>query len=201
MKSLYVRSLLVLLCCVGLAACGGGSGTLALSGSIAGLNKSGLVLENTKTGDTVSPASGDLVFTFPNLINEDDFFNIIVQTQPTGGSCTFIGTLASADGTSASSNASVFTVSNLAISCAATPHKLGGTITGPHPLGLILINGADQLSPLPDATTFTFAGSVGDGSTYGVTVFQQPPGHTCTVANGIGTLGSTDVNNVQVTCI
>ena len=201
MKSLYVRSLLALLCCVGLAACGGGSGTLALSGSITGLNKSGLVLENTKTGDTVSPASGDLVFTFPNLISEDDFFDIVVQTQPTGGSCTFIGTLASSDGTSASSNASVFTVSNLAISCAATPHKLGGTITGPHPLGLILINGADQLSPLPDATTFTFTGSVGDGSTYGVTVFQQPPGHTCTVANGVGTLGSTDVNNVQVTCI
>jgi hypothetical protein len=201
MKSLYVRSLLAFFCSIGLAACGGSSGTLALSGSITGLDKSGLVLENTKTGDTVSPASGDLVFTFPNLISEDDYFNIIVKTEPTGGSCTFIGTLAAADGLSASSNASVYTVSNLAITCAATPYKLGGTITGPHPLGLILINGADQLSPAADATTFTFAGSVGDGSTYGVTVYQQPPGHTCTVANGVGTLGSADVTNVAVTCI
>ncbi|HEV7813944.1 MAG TPA: hypothetical protein VGP06_02445 [Janthinobacterium sp.] len=201
MKSLYARSLVALLCCASLAACGGSSGTLALSGTITGLNKSGLVLENVKTGDTVSPASGDISFTFPTLLNEDDYFQVIVKTQPTGGSCSFVGTLATTDGTSASSNASVYTVSNLAITCAATPHTLGGTITGPHPLGLILINGSDQLAPTADATTFTFAGSVGDGSAYGVTVFQQPPGHTCTVANGVGTLGSVNVDNVQVTCI
>jgi hypothetical protein len=201
MQNFSVRILLAVIFCVALAACGGGSGTLALNGSIVGLNKSGLVLENTKTGDTASPASGATDFTFPNFVSEDDFFAIVVKTQPTGGHCAFVGTLASADGQSASSNASVYTVSNLAISCAATPYKLGGTITGPHPLGLILINGADQLSPTADATTFTFPGSVGDGSTYGVTVLRQPEGHICKVTNGTGTLGSADVTDVAVICI
>jgi hypothetical protein len=199
MKSLTVRAL-VAFACASLVACGGNSGTLQLTGTISGLNKPGLVLANGSDTVSVTNINATTTFAFGKLLNNDDFFQVSVQTQPTGGKCVFTGTLASADGTHASSNASIYTVSNIFLSCAADPYHLGGTITGPHD-GLVLINGSDQLSPPADATTFTFSQTVGNGSAYGVTVFNQPPGHTCTVANGIGTLGAADVNTVQVNCI
>lgn len=198
MKSLSVRAL-VAFACASLVACGGSSGTLQLTGTISGLNKDGLVLANG--GDTLAVTNGSTSFAFNNLLNNDDFFSVTVKTQPTGGSCLFTGTLASSDGKSASSNASIYTVSNIQLLCAADPYHLGGTITGPHPAGLVLVNGNDQLSPAPDATTFTFGQTVGNGSAYGVTVLNQPPGHTCTVVNGVGTLGAADVTSVQVNCI
>lgn len=199
MKSLTVRAL-VAFACASLVACGGNSGTLQLTGTIDGLNKSGLVLANGDDTVSITNINANTTFAFGKLLNNDDYFKVFVKTQPTGGKCSFSGTLASADGTYASSNASIYTVSNILLICAADPYHLGGTITGPH-TGLVLINGSDQLSPPADATTFTFSQTVGNGSAYGVTVLNQPPGHTCTVTNGVGTLGAADVNTVQVNCI
>ena len=38
------------------------------------------------------------------------------------------------------------------------------------------------------------------GSAYSVTVKTNPAGQTCSVANGSGTVGSSGVTNVAVTC-
>ena len=38
------------------------------------------------------------------------------------------------------------------------------------------------------------------GSAYNVTVKTSPAGQTCSVANGSGTVGSSGVTNVAVTC-
>jgi len=54
----------------------------------------------------------------------------------------------------------------------------------------------------PNATTgFTFGVKVQFGDTYGVTVLSNPAGLSCTVANGAGTMGDTDVSNIAVTCV
>jgi hypothetical protein len=50
------------------------------------------------------------------------------------------------------------------------------------------------------ATTFAFASSIATGTAYAVTVQTAPAGLTCSVANGTGTIGTANVNNVVVTC-
>ncbi|EJE54817.1 hypothetical protein PMI14_00255, partial [Acidovorax sp. CF316] len=45
-----------------------------------------------------------------------------------------------------------------------------------------------------------FNTAVASGATYAVQVQTQPAGQTCSVANASGTVGSSDVRSVQVTC-
>ena len=91
-------------------------------------------------------------------------------------------------------------VTNVAVSCSDRAFTLGGSITGLSETGLRLTNGPDQLTAPADATNFTLPTSVAFGSTYAVSVAASPPGLTCSVANGAGTMGSANVNNVVVTC-
>jgi 6-phosphogluconolactonase (cycloisomerase 2 family) len=47
---------------------------------------------------------------------------------------------------------------------------------------------------------FTFATKVANGSPYSVTIFSQPAGQNCSIANGTGTIALADVSNVAITC-
>jgi ELWxxDGT repeat protein len=47
---------------------------------------------------------------------------------------------------------------------------------------------------------FTFTTAVATGSNYSVTVLTQPANQTCTVANGAGTVGGANVDDVTVIC-
>jgi sugar lactone lactonase YvrE len=116
---------------------------------------------------------------------------VTVQTQPANEHCS----LTNSTGTIAGAN-----VSNVAVACAAMAHTLGGTITGLPSAGLVLANGTDTVSPAAGASTFTFANQVAEGGAYAVSVQAQPTGATCSVGSGTGTVGTTDVATVQVTC-
>jgi hypothetical protein len=79
-----------------------------------------------------------------------------------------------------------------------TGFSIGGTITGLTAAGLVLQNnGADDLTVVSGATSFTFATKV--SGAYSVTVKTQPTGLFCTVAGGTGT-ATADVSNVTVSC-
>lgn len=198
MKSLYLRAVMAIVCAVGLAACGGGSGTLVLGGTVSGLVKDGLVLTNNNA-DTVTIAAGSTTFAFSNLIATDDQFNVTIKTQPTGAVC-------SISGTTGSGKANLYNTDYIVVSCVTNSYTLGGTISGLTGTGLVLVNGADSFSPAvpadPSAATpFTMPSKVADGSVYGVTVLSQPTnGQTCLVANGTGTMGSTAIAPIVVTC-
>jgi len=192
MKSLYLRIMLVLACAVGLAACGGSHGTLVLGGTITGLTKDGLVLQNNG-GSNLTIASGTSSFAFADLVSTDDSFNVTVLTQPTQATCT-----PSAN----SGTANYYNTDYIVITCVNTPYTLGGTITGLTSTGLVLANGSATVSPASGSTTFTFATTVGNSLPYGVTVLSQPTGQTCTVtANGTGYMGTANITNVAVTCV
>ena len=79
--------------------------------------------------------------------------------------------------------------------------NLGGTIAGLTANGLVLANGNDSLSPSANASTFTFSTTVEQGAAYSVSVRTQPTNLICSVTNGTGTMGSTAVKNVTVTCV
>jgi uncharacterized repeat protein (TIGR01451 family) len=105
----------------------------------------------------------------------------------------------------------------LAVSCVATQAALaaggqpglrgssftvGGTVGGMVGTDLVLsLNGGNNLLVGANGG-FTFAQALNTGSTYDVTVVQQPvdPTQICTVSNGSGTIGAGNVTDVQVDC-
>jgi RNase P/RNase MRP subunit p29 len=91
-------------------------------------------------------------------------------------------------------------VTNLAVSCAAANYTLSGTITGLDVGGLVLANNGATITLSANASDFTFGPVLTVGSAYAVTVQTQPPGLTCSVANGTGIAGAANVTNVVVTC-
>jgi 6-phosphogluconolactonase (cycloisomerase 2 family) len=83
----------------------------------------------------------------------------------------------------------------------ANGHTIGGSVTGLTGAGLILQDN-DSYLEVAQSGTFTFPQGIATGATYAVTVWTQPsnPAQACSVSNGSGSVGSTDVTNVAVAC-
>ena len=189
-----------------LAACGGGGGgsgggggggspppptQYTIGGTVTGL--SGTVVLQDNGGDNLSVTQNGS-FTFATKVNSGGAYSVTVMTQPSGQTCT----VASGSGT-ASAN-----VTTVAVTCAnaSSGVTIGGTVTGLTGTGLVLTdNGGDSL-PISQNGTFTFATAVASGAAYSVAVSTQPssPAEICTVANGAGTAGSTNITTVAVNC-
>jgi 6-phosphogluconolactonase (cycloisomerase 2 family) len=183
-----------------LAGCGGGGGggssnnntppppQYTIGGTVTGLTGTGLVLQDNGGDDL--PVTADGAFTFATKVNSGGAYAVTVKTQPSGQTCT----VANGSGM-ASAN-----VTNVAVSCASSGVTIGGTVTGLTGTGLVLQdNGADNLT-IAQNGTFTFATALASGKAYAVTVLTQPAGQTCTVTNGTGTTGGSNVTNVAVNC-
>lgn len=198
MKSVYLRSCVAVACALGLAACGGGSGNLALGGSIIGLTKNGLILQNNG-GPELTVNAGTTQFTFPELIGSDQSFNVTAK-NPQGAKCT----VANGSGKSGAYN-----VLSVIVTCVTDSYDLGGTVSGLDVNGLVIVNGSDRQEIPAGATSFTMSrfsgttyvsGRVFDGAPYGVTILTQPAGRSCSVVNGVGVMGSAPVTSIQIKC-
>ena len=190
MKNLYLRSCVALLCATSLAACGGGSGSLLVGGTVGGLTKTGLVLTNNG-GPDLAIASGASSFSFPQLIDTDANFNVQIKTQPSGAVCTMVA------GTN--TGRASFNITSVQVACVTNAYALGGSVTG-RSAGLVLVNAPDQLSIKANGA-FVFGAKVADGAPYVVRIFTPPSsGSQCSILNGEGRMGTADINNVQVTC-
>jgi hypothetical protein len=78
-------------------------------------------------------------------------------------------------------------------------YTVGGTVSGLSGTVVLQDNGGDDLS-VSASGAFTFGTGLTAGSPYSVTVKTSPAGQTCSVANGSGTIGSSGVTSVAVTC-
>jgi hypothetical protein len=119
--------------------------------------------------------------------------------QPLGGTCP-AGSLAG----------NVYTTGAIVADCSVTAsfaidtHLVGGTVSG-------LVGGSVTLSLNSGAQTqvvsadgaFAFADPMDSGTGYTVTISAQPtnPTQSCSIANGDGTLGASDVSDIVVTCV
>ena len=158
-----------------------------VGGAVSGLSGAGLVLQNN--GGNLTPVAASGNFTFSNSVGAGALYNVTVNTQPAGQTCT----VTNGAGT-ASAN-----VINVAVNCINT-FTVGGNVSGLAGTGLVLQNnGGDNLA-IAASAAFTFATALPAGSAYGVTVLTQPSGSTCSVTNGTGTL-TANVSNVVVTCV
>lgn len=98
-------------------------------------------------------------------------------------------------------------VSFLLASCGGktVTETIGGKISGLSSgatLQLILQNNSGDNFTAKGSGTFTFATPIDVGSTYDVTVYQQPTGETCVVENPVGTVEQSigNVDSVVVIC-
>ena len=202
-----VRNLYVPCCLAVLAACSNGRGSVdsdpppsggaqqgfTVSGTVAGLDGDGLVVQLNGGNDLAVPNNG--TFTFSAQLANTTAYTVTVLTQPTGPSQTC--TIGNAGGTIAAAN-----VTNVAITCATGAFALRGNVSGLAGTGLVLRNnGADDLTIVANGP-FSFPTPYASGSGYNVTVATPPtgPSQLCSVAKGIGTIGSGDVTDVAVTC-
>ncbi|MEW7848036.1 hypothetical protein AB2N08_04985 [Massilia aurea] len=195
MKSSYLRASAALACAVLLTACGGDDGQLLLGGTISGVTKTGMVLTNNGGSDYEIPVpsngTGVTTFFFPGLISSDDKYDVQIKSVPTNvdrSTCQLLY----------NSGRAGFDVTTIQIACGFKTHALTGTVSNLK-ADLVLINGSDRVIVPAGATTFAMA-RVAQDAPYGVSILTNPASQSCTIANGVGTMGESDVTNVAVTC-
>ena len=164
-----------------LASCGG-KATFDIAGVIVGLEYPGLVLVETKSGQTLT--INDITkttFSFANTIDYGTEYEVKIQDTPSGQPPHQTCLIYSGGTGTAGRQASI----NVQVVCSATPHTVGGTIklkegtTGSY-VGLQLINGSNDLTPIaPAATTASYSyPGITYKQAYGITIFAQPTDET-----------------------
>ncbi len=160
----------------------------------------GLAPDNTLTlqnnGGDNALISSNGIFTFNNPLNDESTYSVTVLSDPTTPNQ--VCSITNGNGTLAGTN-----IMNVAVSCVTDTHTVGGSISGLAAGNTITLqnNGGDDQINLSNGT-FVFSAQ-DDGSSYSVTVLNQPttPSQTCTVASGSGNLTGADVTDVSVTCV
>lgn len=161
----------------------------SIGGSVVGLSGS-LVLEDNGGDALVRNADG--TFTFANALPAGSTYSVTVAVQPASQLCTV------SNGNGVITNANV---TNVQVHCSTNIRTVGGNISGLASSGAVVLqnNGGDALSVSSNGF-FTFSTPVAQGANYNVTVLTQPANQTCTVTNGSGTAGTSNITSVQVTC-
>ncbi len=164
--------------------------TYTVGGAVTGLYGTLLLLNNSSDAVTVSTSG---TFAFQQTLFDKATYDVMVGAQPAGQTCT----VTNGAGTIAAANTSVN------VACTnnpqATSYTLGGTVSGLTTGGTVALTDGRSISVTANGT-YTFSSALPSGGSYNVTVGTQPTGQTCSVANAAGTIGSSNVTNVNVTC-
>ncbi len=161
--------------------------TYTVGGTVSGLSGT-VTLQNNGTNST--PISSNGSFTFSTPIAEGSTYSVTVSTQPATQTCT----VSNGSGTMGGAN-----VTNVTVTCSTNTYTVGGTVSGLSGTVTLQNNSANS-TPISSNGSFTFSTPAAEGSAYNVTVQTQPTEQTCTVTNGSGTIGSSNVTNVSVSC-
>jgi len=168
-----------------------------IGGTLSGLSSGASVtVEDNGVNPLKLTANGKFTFTQP--LAYQSAYKVTVSAQPAGESCT-----ASANsGTVPAAN-----VSGVVIACKATPpptFSIGGAVSWPSSGvsgSVTLSTNSETVEVTYPATAFTFPTKLATGTKYSVSVTAQPAGGTCAVTGGgSGTIASSNVTDVAVTC-
>ena len=173
------------------------------SGTVTGLKLG----DGVETYDVTLPAqtSGSVPFSFPTGLSPGTAYTITVVSNPAGLSCT---PSANSSGTMGSAS-----VSNIMVTCTDSVFTVSGTVQ----LNLVnalasneelsISDGSDNISvQLPAGATiatlppFSFPTPLKTGTHYSVSLPENPADLTCTVSKASGTITTSDVKDVLVTC-
>jgi hypothetical protein len=186
-----------------------GSTNNKIRGSMTGLQPSETVVMNLKAGpvDSDLSVSANGEFTFPQSVPSGQSYVVTIKTPPPGRSCPVRnGTGVVGDGDVTNLLVSCLTISGSASELNGVLH-LNLSIDGAAPITLRIDDDAvctfDPITgtgSCPFGTSFGFPAGLAPGQTYAVTVASHPIGQACTITNGTGTMGSTRVSNIGVSC-
>jgi len=105
---------------------------------------------------------------------------------------------------------SLFVRSGLALLCAVALASCGGSgggsmllsggISGLTKSGLVLVNGSETVTPLPNDTSFQFPNLIAVNDSFNIVIKSQPTGAVCTIANNVNTANIYTVQQTLVTC-
>ena len=173
----------------------GGTSTATIGGTVTGLSGgTTVVLLNNSTNALTVSASGS--FTFSSKIDTGSTYNVTVETQPTGETCT----VSNGSGTVSSSATSVTNITVACVINTTATNDVFGTVSGLSGTLVLLDNGTNSLS-ITSNGSFVFSTALSIGATYSVTISANPTGQTCAIANGSGTIPSSGtITAVVVTC-
>jgi surface protein len=167
--------------------------TFTVGGNVSDLAGTGLVLQNNAGDDLSIGADGN--FEFGTTLDDGNSYSVSIKVQPTDLSQTCSvtnssGTLAGAD------------ITDVSVTCVTNTYTVGGNVSGLAGSGLVLQNNAGDDLVMGADGGFNFATELDDGSTYSVTIKNQPtsPTQICSVLNALGILAGANITDVTVTC-
>lgn len=153
-----------------------------VSGKATGLKGTGLRVTSSLGEATVN---NDGTYAFPTTALSGSTVTAIgVKTQPTNPS----QTCTAASATAAVGNGPL---TNVDFACTTNTFDVKAAVTGLTGT-LVLANGTDELTFTANGTK-AFASKVASGASYAVQVKTPPPGQSCTVTGGAGTMGAAEV--------
>jgi hypothetical protein len=84
----------------------------------------------------------------------------------------------------------------------AVTYTLGGTVTGLTSGTLVVKNNSgDALTVATNSTSFTFSTPLAGSNAYAATVYTQPIGLFCSLSNSSGTVATSNITNITVSCV
>ncbi len=171
----------------------------SIGGTVTGLSGGTQLILVNNGGDPVT-VSANGSFTFSQQVQSGSAYNVTVQSNPIGETCTV------SNGTGSISS-TIGAVTNISVSCTAITsnyNSVSGTVSGlPTNTSVTLSDGGSNPSSVTVTTngSFSFPTELPIGSSYNVTVTASPTVGSCTVTNASGAvpaIGGT--TSVTVTC-
>ena len=164
-----------------------------VGGTVTGLEGTGLVLRDNDGDDLTIDENGS--FSFPVSVLSGSVFAVTVLTQPDSPKqyCRVVG----GKGTVGGAN-----VTSVTVNCSDEAHAIGGNVNGLVGSGLSLALNGDTPISVNTNGGFAFPSLITIDSSYDISITQQPstPWQICTLTNGSGIVGSSDISDVAVTC-
>jgi len=174
------------------------AGAFTIGGVLEGLSQSMGEAVTLTDGTTLVTLSGNGPFTFPSPVATGSSYEVAVKVQPgqgSGGAVSQTCSVVNGSGTVESAD-----VTDVRVTCVTDMFTVGGTLTGLPPGDSVELEGTGA-GPVMFSTDgpFMFPPSA-SGTSYDVVVVTSFGTDSCTVDGGTGTVGSSDVTSVVVTC-
>ena len=165
--------------------------TYTIGGTISGLSSGSLVLKNNG-GDTLTISANSTNFTFATALANSATYAVTVGTQPSGLTCS----VSNGTGTVASAN-----VTNVTVTCATNSYTVGGTVSGlASGTSFTIQNNGTDSQLISSNGAYTFATALANGTSYVVSVSNQPTLQYCVLTNGSGTLAGGNITIANIAC-
>ena len=169
--------------------------TYSVGGMISGLTVTNpLVLQNNSNDNLTVDTNGN--FTFNNLINDGEPYNVTILTEPNNPNqiCAI---------TNGSNNVAGNNVENIVIVCETQTYSVGGFVINLEATNTLVVqnNNSNNLI-INENGLFTFSTELDNTNSYSVTVSTQPnnPIQDCQVSNSSGDVPSFNITNISINC-